>query len=269
MTDLTVFGAGGFVGRAVVTEARARGLNVRAVTRGDDSWRGAPLGTVICTIGRTADFRTRPHETIEAHGAVLSDLLQHGRFEHFLWCSSTRVYAGVDATAEDTVLRVNPNDPDQLYNISKLAGEALCLALPHPGIRVARLSNVVGPGMPAQTFLASLMAAANRGHIDLGQALGSSKDYIVLGDVVRALLALALAPQAPRLVNIASGRNTSHQAIVQLLQQQTGCTIRVRPDAPTVTFPAIDTTRLRRIDAAPMADVLAFLAQDHGPAVAA
>ena len=41
--------------------------------------------------------------------------------------------------------------------MTKLAGEALCLADPRSTTRVARLSNVYGIHMPADTFLGQVL----------------------------------------------------------------------------------------------------------------
>ncbi len=66
---------------------------VREIVRGDATWRGADLGHAFYCIGLTADFRSRPFETIEAHCGLLKEVLSGSRFSSFVYLSSTRVYA--------------------------------------------------------------------------------------------------------------------------------------------------------------------------------
>jgi nucleoside-diphosphate-sugar epimerase len=243
----TVFGANGFVGRALVAHLRGRGYQVRESTRGDTSWRGADLGHAFYTIGLTADFRSRPFETIDAHVSVLTDILRGARFRSFVYCSSTRVYATTTSTDEATPIPALPSNPDHLYNLSKLTGEAVCLGSGLANARVARLSNVFGRDLTSQNFLTSVLRdAIQRGRVHLKTALASEKDYVWVGDVVRALEAIAVRGEAP-ITNVAYGRNTTHREIVDRIQTVTGCEVSVEAGAPRVAFPEIATQRLDRL----------------------
>ena len=64
----TVLGSTGFIGSHVAALARSQGHDIYCPSR-RDSLAGRDLGHVIYAIGMTADFRHRPHETIEAHEA--------------------------------------------------------------------------------------------------------------------------------------------------------------------------------------------------------
>jgi nucleoside-diphosphate-sugar epimerase len=240
---LTIFGGHGFVGSALAAEAARRGHEVRRIGRDDWPEAGSDLGHVLFTIGMTAGFRERLTETVEAQVVVLHRALTRYRFESFLYLSSTRVYAGAAGTQEETTLAVRPADPDHVYNLSKLAGEALCLAQARPTVRVARLSNVFGEGDRSAGFLEAVLGeAAATGRVTIGQAPGSAKDYISLADVVPALLGIALGGQA-RLYNVASGRNTSHAEIAALLARH-GIVTRFLDNAPEIVFPVLDIGRL-------------------------
>lgn len=239
-----VFGARGFVGRRLVQHLGQVGYEVREIVRGDESWRGLELGHVFYAIGLTADFRSRPFETMDAHVSVLADVLRASRFTSFVYCSSTRVYAGAESTDEAAPLRVMPADPDHLYNISKLAGEALCLGSGLKGVRVARLSNVYGEGDTSQNFLTSVLRSAlESGVVSLQTALTSAKDYVSVDDVVLALEAIAARGTEP-IVNVAFGRNTSHGELMAAIHAATGASVRVAPAAREVTFPEIATEKL-------------------------
>lgn len=245
----TVLGASGFVGSHLCNWLRYRGHGVFAPGRGDDEIYHRNLGHVIYCIGVTADFRHRPHDTVDAHVTVLADILRRCRFESLLFLSSTRVY-GADGTGrEDTPVSVSPSDPGDLYNISKLAGEAMCLASPDPRLRVARLANIFADDMEAfpsqaENFLPSIVrAAAIDGTVSLRTSLLSAKDYIAIDDVVRALERIAVSGRH-RLYNVASGRNVSHGEILDALCELTGCRVEVATDAPQTLFPPLATDRI-------------------------
>jgi nucleoside-diphosphate-sugar epimerase len=245
----TVLGASGYIGGHMVRYLRAAGHAVYAPRRAAPGALDQPLGHVFFAIGLTADFRGRPRDTMDAHVGALAELLRCGRFDSLTYLSSSRVYAGLPHGTETAALVANPSDPSDLYNLSKLAGEALCLAQPNPRVRVARLANVFGAAMdrgsePSANFLAALIReAAVTGCIRLGTAPGSSKDYVAIDDVARALHRIALHG-GDRLYNVASGRNTTNGDIAAVLARLTGSRIEVAPAAPTITYPPIDTRRI-------------------------
>lgn len=247
----TVFGAQGFVGRHLVAHLRERGFAVYSVVRDDTSWRGEDLGHVFYCFGLTADFRSRPFETIDAHVSVLIDVLRGARFEALVYLSSTRVYARSRSTDEAAPLPVVPGDPDDLYNLSKLMGEAACLGSGVANARIARLSNVFGDDTTSRNFLTSVVrAAAEQGHIQLATALDSEKDYIWIGDAVAALEAIATRGPEP-ITNVAFGANTTHREIMTALCEVTGCSVHVAPQARAVRFARIATERMDRLIARP------------------
>lgn len=244
-TRITVLGAGGFIGGALVPHIRGLGLDCLAPARGDDAFHRQPLGHVIYTIGLTADFRTRPLDTVEAHVCVLRRLLAEGDFESLTYLSSTRVYAGGADTHEAASLRVNPNDASDLYNLSKLTGEALCLHSGRPGMKVARLSNVVGLRRDADTFIDQLLQeAAGTGRAVMRSAPDGCKDYIALDDAAALLTRIATSP-ATGIFNVASGEQVSGGTVARLMQQVRGITVDVAPNAPLWDFPPINTQRVR------------------------
>jgi nucleoside-diphosphate-sugar epimerase len=239
----TVFGPRGFIGARLAARLEGEGWAVRRVPRADESWRGQDLGHVFFCVGLTADFRERPLDAIDAHVCAAAAVLRYARFRSFLYLSTTRVYSGAADAVETARIAVDPTDPSDLYNLSKLAGEATCLAIPRPDVRIARLSNVYGPDMGSQNFLGSIIQAAAQGRLDLGQALDSAKDYVAVEDAVAALIEIARAGQA-RLYNVASGIDVTHGELAAELRRFAGCEVAVAAGAPVVRFPTISTERL-------------------------
>jgi nucleoside-diphosphate-sugar epimerase len=245
--DFTILGASGYVGTALAAALERAGHRVHPVARATlpallQTRRNA--GHVIDCIGLTGDFRTRPHDTAEAHVGVTARCLAGLHFASFLFLSSTRVYGRATTTQEAASLTCRPADPSDLYNLTKLAGEAVCLADPRQTVRVVRLSNVYGGAMPNDTFLGQLLREGRgTGAVHFRQSAKSTKDYVSLAEVTRLLPAIATGGRH-RLYNLAAGVNTSHAAIAVVLRRHFGWHVDFAPGAPAVRFPPIDTTRL-------------------------
>lgn len=247
MHPITVLGAGGWIGAALVDDLRRQGCAVLPVGRIDlNDWlaSGEVVGPVIYAIGLTADFRQRPYATAEAHVGLLSRVLQRTGLSQLLLLSSTRVYARSDNTDEVTSLPCLSSDPSDLYNLSKLMGEALVLQDPRPGLKVARISNVVGVGQPRSTFVGSLLEeAGTSGQVTVQQPASTAKDYVALQDVVRLLPQIVVHGQQ-RLYNLGSGTNTTHQEVAAWLERQ-GATVSFAPlRNEGLCFPRLSIERL-------------------------
>jgi len=243
--SFTVLGAEGFIGGRVKARLAERGFEARTPPRAELPALSGDLGHVICAIGVTADFRRRPSDTIEAHVSLVGELLQRIRCQSFLYLSSTRVYAHASSTHEEAALPVRPADPDELYNVSKLAGEAICLRQSAHSVRVARLSNVYGLEPRSENFLPSLIRdALDRGRILLRSAAGSAKDYIADDAAADRLIDIALGGKH-RLYNVASGVNTRAGEIAEAIGRAAGASVELEPAAPEVRFAPIDVSRLR------------------------
>jgi nucleoside-diphosphate-sugar epimerase len=235
-------GGAGYVGRHLAAHLRASGYQVLVPRRGSGAILRQPLGRVIYAIGLTADFRSRPFETVEAHVNLLSEVLRHGDFESLLYLSSTRVYACADSGAESSRLMVQPGDPSDLYNLSKLMGESLALHCGRDEVRIARLSNIVGGFEPSNSFLGELLADAREGSVVLRSALESEKDYLHVADAAIMLADIATAGRH-QIYNVASGVNISHRQWVDALRSHFGCSVHLVPDSPVHIFPPISIQR--------------------------
>ncbi len=250
MTYFTVLGAGGFIGSQLAASLKAdEGADVYAPLRQDGTdifseILERDLGHVFYCIGLTANFRSRPFETVEAHVCLLKRLLERGRFQSLTYLSSTRVYEDAATTHESTILQVLPSNPGHLYNLSKLMGESLCLTSGRKA-KVIRLSNVFGNAMPPQIFISQVLEeAANTGQVSFLTAPQSVKDYVSIKDVVGWLPQIALHGMHS-IYNIASGENISNADIASWLEQK-GVKVSFMADAQTWSFRTIDTSRLKQ-----------------------
>jgi nucleoside-diphosphate-sugar epimerase len=238
----TLFGASGFIGGHLQQFLKHCGHEVYAPGR-DENFSKRDLGHVVYCIGLTADFRRRPLDTADAHVTVLNHILRNYHYDSLLYLSSTRVYGSSPDTKETAPLVVRPGNSDDLYNLTKLTGEALCLSAPNPSTRVARLSNVYARDCGSESFFTSILSdALRRRHVHFRTALNSSKDYISMEDVVMLIEKICLSGQH-RLYNIASGKNVTHSQIATVFSSL-GCDISVDEEAPRVAFSPINIDRI-------------------------
>ncbi len=241
----TILGASGFIGSHLQGYLVELGNEVLTPPRAAPSVFKDDLGSVIYCIGLTADFREKPFDTVRAHICYLSDVLEKAHFDSLLYLSSTRVYANMPSTSEDQVLTVNPQDPDDLYDLSKLMGESLCFSCGRPNVRVARLSNVYGLDFTNPMFIFSVIRdAVDKKKVTLSISLDSEKDYVSINDVVKLLREIAIRGHH-RLYNIASGVNTTNRELLQSIQSITGCTLEVAGNAEKIVYPKVSISRIR------------------------
>ncbi len=240
----TILGARGFIGSHLLEAISDSGTVCETPERDDRSIFKRNLGHVIYCIGLTSNFRERPFDTVRAHVSDLADILENCTFDSFLYLSSTRLYLKGNQGDENADVRVNSNDPEDLYNLSKLMGESICFASPQPNVRVARLSNVVGKKENSSDFLSSIIRdAVEVGKISLKSGMASEKDYVSIQDVVESLPKIAIAGQHS-LYNLASGVNVSHRDLMNEIQKLTGCDVDVSEQAEVTLFPEIRIDRI-------------------------
>lgn len=199
---------------------------------------------MIYCIGLTADYREHPLDAIEAHVCRLVEFLRRAQFDSLLYLSSTRLYSNARGGSEAEHLVIDPLDPEDILNASKLAGECACLAMRNPRIRIVRLSNVLGQDFQSQNFVFSVLRdAVDAGSVVLRTTPDSAKDYILIDDVV-ALLPRIARTGRESLYNVASGSNLTHEVLLGEIMRLTGCSVTYSPDAKRVIFPPISIGRI-------------------------
>ena len=233
----SVLGEKGFIGSELVHYFEGKGYPVETPSRKE--WFKRPLGDVIYCIGVTSDFRLRPLDAVEAHVTLPLELLRHARFESFLYLSSTRIYKGRAQGTEEEPAEIRSDVLDDIYNASKIVGEAICIHSKLSNVRIVRLSNVVGSRDSSNNFLTSIIRdAVLTGKVKLETSLKSEKDYISVEDVVEILPKIAVGGRF-QIYNVASGKNVTNRELLERLADLTGCDVDVKRDAPTVKFPVI------------------------------
>lgn len=244
MQRITIFGAAGYIGSALVDKLQKAEREIISISRANYNDCMDDLGHAVYAIGLTSDFRDRTLETVDAHVTKLNLLLEK-RFDSFTYLSSTRLYKSRASTRETSPISVSPLDFDDIYTLSKLLGEALVLRMAPGRGRVCRLSNVYGGNDQSSNFLTSVISdARNKRRVRIMQSPASEKDYIHIDDACRAIEEVALRG-SESIYNVASGENTSHQDIADALTRE-GISIEF-VEKNIVQFKSVDVKRLQKL----------------------
>lgn len=221
----TVLGATGYVGVAIVNFLKRKGIPVNTPEREDILMSGGHMGKVIYCIGLTSDYINEPFATITAHIELLNKVLQFGKFSSLVYLSSARLYDSAEHGREDAYLKLEPDNPRHLYDLSKATGESLCHQSKRQGVKIARLSNVYGGSCLGDNLLHVLLnRLSTEKSLILPYSLHNERDYVFIGDVVIALLAILANDRYP-VYNVVSGENVSNETIGKLLGSATGARI--------------------------------------------
>lgn len=240
----TVVGARGFIGSALVERLRAEQHDVTGVSHDAELDPAGGFGHVIYCSGIAAAAAPDADYAYAVHVDGLRRILAAGAATSLLYLSSTRVYGASPDTREGAALGVDPSR-DDIYRITKIAGEALCLAAAQPAFRVARLSNIAGASLRSPLFLSDIVRqAAERGRVAVRTTRDSAKDYLLVDDAVRYLIAIA-AGGRERLYNVACGANVENGTIFDALAAASGATIEIAADATRAITPPIDAGRVQ------------------------
>lgn len=242
---ITLTGGHGFVGAEIAKQLTLQGMEYQIPDR-NESFKGRELGDIIYCIGLTADFRSRPFDTIDAHINVMKEMLMSSSFDSFTYLSSARIYVHNKAAVdEDSPIEIQVNDPFDLFNLSKLTGESLLLNT-GKNVRIVRLSNVFGNDFASENFLTSIVrdAVVNK-EIVLRTTPDSAKDYIDVESAAKVIIRIALEGRST-IYNVASGTNTTNQAIVGEIQRLTGCAISYIAKPEHIVFPAINVEKIKK-----------------------
>ena len=205
-----VTGASGLLGRHVVAALRARGDEVVEPADADVVFHLAAQTTVPAA-------REDPVATFEANVALAWRVL--AAVPRAVFASSDQVYG---PRAPVPTPETAPLDPDGPYAASKAAADLLARQL--PGVVVARLANVYGPGDRHESRLVpGTIAAVRAGRPPVIRGDGSAaRDLLFAEDAAAALIALAEHGEAGEAYNVGSGESHSVREVVDAVLRVAG-----------------------------------------------
>ncbi len=164
--DLLVIGSAGFVGSAIVREARARGLSVHEVDK-DTYLPGLRARWVINANGNSKKFLAREQPALEFDLSVRSVMQSLHDFpcERYCFLSTIDVYDNVREPAANTESTVIRRDRLSAYGLHKLLAEDLVRHYA-PRWLVLRMGGFVGPGLRKNSIYDLLKGLPLRVHPD-------------------------------------------------------------------------------------------------------
>lgn len=270
---VVITGAAGFLGRHLAAMAVAAGDVVTGIGR--HAAAGPWQHFVVCDVGdetglRDAFAAARPDVVVHAAGilrgsaqellaanampvpglcAALHETMPTAR----LCLAGSSAEYGAGRTDGGPTTEDWPCAPERAYGVSKLAATRLAFAHAQrtgQTVVVARLANLIGPGMPSHlvvgSLLAQLAACRQRGAryvVRVGD-VAVQRDFLDVEDACRGLLLLARGPGPSRVVNLASGTCVSIARVLELLQGVVGAPIEAVPDADALAVPGPAVVRL-------------------------
>lgn len=240
----TILGASGFIGSNITKALKNQNNDCYTPDVRKESLNGQNLNHVIYSLG-VSDFLKNPLQTIDAHVCILNNILKNCNFDSLLYISSGRIYYNANSTLEEDPYSINPNIKNELYNISKLQGESLCMSMNNSKIKIIRPSNVVGTSAPSNLFIPSLIKeAVETGKIVLHSTLDSEKDYVYIDDLVKLIPKIIFSDKF-QIYNIASGYNIPSKEIINEIIRLTNCELRIVSDAKKFSSRQINIDRIK------------------------
>ena len=243
---ITVLGANGFIGSHIIALLKNNNEQFYAPER-NESLKNKNLGDIIYCIGLTADFRFKPFETVEAHVTKLANVLQNCIFNSLTYLSSSRVYINCpdNEVNEVSVIPINPQDPDELYTLTKLTGERICLSSGKK-VKIVRLSNVYGEEKESDNFLTNVINKILRDKVVSFSLLPSSaKDYINIDEATALLVKIASHGQS-KIYNVGSGFNTTNAELIASLHKLLQFDVDLTNATKAIIFPVMNIEKIKQ-----------------------
>lgn len=218
-TSVIVTGATGFIGNALFKRISVSShYNVLPVSRsGEDAgfhclknYRDTPKGDVLVHAAEEPDrslVNQRGKAYLEESAAVLDSLIQNG-YGKIIYCSSGAVYG---ARGSKPYTEKSPVDPSDYYVRAKIQNERRVLAA--NGI-VARISNVIGPGMSGRNVASDVLKQLSGSGPVVVRNQHPVCDFIWVEDLIEGLISL-IDRGKPGIYNLGSGRATTVLELVQ------------------------------------------------------
>jgi nucleoside-diphosphate-sugar epimerase len=237
-TRIVILGAGGFIGGALASEARRKGLNVLGLGRSNFSLLDADAGDRLASVLKpddavvaiSAQAPCKTPDMVVDNVRIMAAIcaaLQRQPVAHIVYISSDAVYADAPLPLNET----SPAAPTSLHGAMHLARElmlqSVAAATPLACLRPTLVYGAADPhdGYGPNKF----RRLANSGEPILLFGEGEERrDHVCIQDVA-ALALLVLRHRSAGVLNVATGTVTSFRAAADLAVKLAGKDVPIRP----------------------------------------
>ncbi|MBI5637155.1 MAG: NAD(P)-dependent oxidoreductase [Nitrospinae bacterium] len=239
MKSILVTGAGGFIGRRLISFLENAGHSVRALGSEDGDIAdpatlgrldALPVDFVFHLAGRTyvPDAWREPADFQRVNVVGTLNVLELCRAKKIpLTYVSAYLYGIPSSLPVKETDRIEPNNP---YALSKTLAESLCrfyaehFAIP---LTIIRPFNIYGPGQKGHFLIPEIMAQIKAGKPIRLKDLFPRRDYLYLDDLVDALIRTIGPKPGFHVYNIGYGSSFSVREIVDVIQSVAGTSLPV------------------------------------------
>jgi nucleoside-diphosphate-sugar epimerase len=256
---VVVLGAGGFIGSALVALLERRGVPVLPLGSCDLDLAAPDAGARLSGLLRETDSlvflsaltpdKGRDVGTFMrnmAMGQAVSAALSASPVAHVVYASSDAVYP----FAAGRITEASRDAPSDLYGTMHRAREVMLAAASSSApLAILRVTMVYGAGDTHNSYGPNRFRrmAAAEGRIALGGAGEETRDHVLVDDVA-ALFLEVLRHRSAGILNCASGRSVSFDALARKVAALAGRPVEVvhTPRTAPVTHRHFDVTELRK-----------------------
>lgn len=220
MTSIVVTGASGFIGQALSSNLKKKGVKILRVSRRPlpvycnvQNYFETPMADVLVHLAEDPDRHrvNRLGEVYASQSTDLANFLASRGYSRIIYVSSGAVYgdSSVIPHREDEITK-----PYDVYTQSKLSCEKLFLDV---GGLVVRLSNIYGPLMSRENVVSHIlkqMPLTGPVHLKSDKPI---RDFLWIQDVVEAITKMSLVVVGEGIFNVASGVGTSIRQLCEMI----------------------------------------------------
>ena len=235
----TIFGHTGFIGSHL--KKRLHYHKLILPKRGELIFN-KNLGDIIYCIGSDL-WKKNPYQSFHANLGYVPEIISNNKFTSFNFLSSIKIYENIHTAKENSILKVNPNDPNSYFKITKICAESFLSS--HKKIKVIRLGNIYGNNFNAPLALSTFIRDSVRlKKINLTVNGNSLKDYLSIDDAVNLIL-LIIDKGKKNIYNVASGKRLSLKQITTTIKKITNCKILNSNKNLNISEPKINIQRIK------------------------
>jgi nucleoside-diphosphate-sugar epimerase len=222
-TRVVITGAGGFIGKSIVSRLREnKDLEVVSVSRKTQEgfckvadYSDSPNGDLLIHLGEENTLSKVDKHEVEKAEETITSLTKKGRYKHIIYASSGVLYGESSEAKHKTT---DPIIVNNHYSALKFNSER-AVRNSDSGL-IARLSNIIGPGMASSSVVKEIISQLSSGSNIKLHNLSPVRDFLWVEDTAECFskMAYSLLNQktTDSVLNVSSGVGTSIESLAKM-----------------------------------------------------